>query len=206
MVKEQPRWRRRKGIWANYQFDHYHHYNYHYHHYLYFYKCFLRLVYNSSFNLLALNSFGFWRTLFWFLVLIINVVAVRWKCSPGHIWINFTLWKPLNKNENSKGWVTHVTSHSRTQSVIMTLGVRVSLMTFWNSEKSSSFKVHELSWPIIEFCTGILRLPNSCPAIAHIYRWTLWKNHPSVVFISKENIRQAARQRKLEISSCNIQL
>ena len=37
----------------------------------------------------------------------------------------------------------------RTQSVIMTLGGgEVSLMTFWNPKKLSSFKAHELRWTV----------------------------------------------------------
>ena len=95
-------------------------------------------------------------------------------------------------------------------------------MTFWNSEKSSNLKAHELSWTFNELCTRILIVPSSCPPIDHVHRWTLWKNHPSAVFSSKmkqkqqkrtkqnntkqKRHKQATRQRKLEISSYNIQL
>ena len=125
---------------------------------------------------------------------------------------------------------SHVDFH--TQSIIMTLGSGtggrgLSLMMLWNSEKLSNFKAHELSWTVNELCTGILILSSSCPPIAQIHRWTLWKIHPSAVFSSKIQHRwqkkthththtpththththtQATRQRKLEISSYNIQL
>ena len=89
----------------------------------------------------------------------------------------------------------------------------LSLMTFWNSEKLSNFKAHELPLTVNELCTHMLRVPNSCPVIAHIYSWTLWKNHPSVVSNSKKKTNkkqkqktQATRQRKLEISDYKIQL
>ena len=60
----------------------------------------------------------------------------------------------------------------------------LSLMMFWNSEKQSNFKAHELSWTVNELCTRILRVSSSCPPLTHIHRWTLWKNHPAV-FSSK---------------------
>ena len=87
----------------------------------------------------------------------------------------------------------------RTQSVIMTLGCvcvcggGLSLMTFWNSEKLSNFKAHELWWTINELCTGILRVPSCCLPIAHIHKRTLLKNHPSAVFSFK---MQHKRQNK----------
>ena len=65
--------------------------------------------------------------------------------------------------------------------------LKLSRITVWNSEKISNFKAHELSWTLIEFCNRILRVPSPCPAIAHIYRWTLWKNHTSVVFSTKKH-------------------
>ena len=61
----------------------------------------------------------------------------------------------------------------------------VSLMTFWNSKKLSNFKAHELSWTVNELCARIPRVPSLCPPIAHMHRWTLWKNHLSAVFSSK---------------------
>ena len=58
----------------------------------------------------------------------------------------------------------------RTQSVIMTLGSwELSLMTFWNSEKLSNLKAHELSWTVNELCTRFLRVPSSYPPITHIH-------------------------------------
>ena len=42
----------------------------------------------------------------------------------------------------------------RTQCRLQVWGL--SLMTFWNSEKWSNFKVHELSWPVIELCTCLI--------------------------------------------------
>ena len=30
------------------------------------------------------------------------------------------------------------------------------LMTFWNSEKWSNFKVHDLPWTVNEFCTCLI--------------------------------------------------
>ena len=30
-------------------------------------------------------------------------------------------------------------------------------------------------------------MPRSCPAAAHIYRWTLWENDPSAVSSPKKN-------------------
>ena len=71
-----------------------------------------------------------------------------------------------------------------------------SLMPFWNSEKLWNFKAHELSWIFNESCTRILRVPSSCPAIARIYRWTLWKNHPSVVFSSKPKTKNKTKKHK----------
>ena len=59
-------------------------------------------------------------------------------------------------------------------------------MTFSNSEKLLNFKAHELQWTVYELCTCILRVRSSCPAMAHLYKWTLWKNHPSIVFSSKK--------------------
>ena len=64
-----------------------------------------------------------------------------------------------------------------TQSVIMTLkapegGGRLSLMVFWDLENLSNFKAHELSWTVNLLCTRILRLPSSCPPIAHIHTST----------------------------------
>ena len=58
-----------------------------------------------------------------------------------------------------------------TQSVIMMLGKgELSLMTFCNSEKSSNFKAPELSSTANELNTRMLRVPSSCPPIAHIHR------------------------------------
>ena len=74
---------------------------------------------------------------------------------------------------------------------------------------------------LLKLWARILRLHSSCPATVHIYSWTLWKNHLSVVSSSKKkqtnkqtnkkkqrkNTRtQARRQRKLKISNYNIQL
>ena len=59
-------------------------------------------------------------------------------------------------------------------------------MTFSNSEKLLNFKAHELQWTVNELYTCILRVRSSCPAMAHLYKWTLWKNHPSIVFSSKK--------------------
>ena len=41
----------------------------------------------------------------------------------------------------------------------------LSLMTFWNSEKLSNFKVDELPWVVNELCTRIVRVRSSCPLI-----------------------------------------
>ena len=65
------------------------------------------------------------------------------------------------------------------------LRLSLSLRTFWNSEIFSNFKAHEQWWTVNKLCTRILRVPSLCPPIAHIHRWTLWKNHPSPVFSSK---------------------
>ena len=48
----------------------------------------------------------------------------------------------------------------RTQSVIMTQGVGVlSLMTYWNLEKLSNFKVHELPWMSMNLqCSSIFTI------------------------------------------------
>ena len=48
----------------------------------------------------------------------------------------------------------------RTQSVIM---------TFWNSEKWSNLKAHELSWTVNELCNRFLRVPSSYLPITHIH-------------------------------------
>ena len=50
-----------------------------------------------------------------------------------------------------------------------------------------------MSWTVNELCTHILRVATSFAPIAHIHRWTLWKNHPSPVFNSKT---QHKRQKK----------
>ena len=55
----------------------------------------------------------------------------------------------------------------------------------WNSGRLSNFEADELSWTVNKWCARILRVPSSCSFIAHIQRWTLWKNHPSSVFSSK---------------------
>ena len=65
------------------------------------------------------------------------------------------------------------------------LRTSLSLAMFWNSEKLSNFKAHKLSWTVNELCTRILRVPSSCPPIAHIHRWALRKNHPFAVFSFK---------------------
>ena len=59
-------------------------------------------------------------------------------------------------------------------------------------------------------------MPRSCPATAHIYRWTLWENDPSAVSSPKKQQQQqqqqqqktpqATGQRELEIYHYDIQL
>ena len=55
----------------------------------------------------------------------------------------------------------------------------LSLITFWNPEKLSNFKVHELSWAIndrtkkiLKLWARILKVPSSCSTTAHIYLYT----------------------------------
>ena len=112
----------------------------------------------------------------------------------------------------SKRWVAYRFSYAKRHNEAES-GRWVSFMTFWNSEKLSNFKAHKLSWTVSELCTRILRVTSSCPPIANIHKWTLWKNHPSAGFSSKmkhnkkkHTHTQARRQWKLEIPSYNIQL
>ena len=83
------------------------------------------------------------------------------------------------------------------------------------------------SWIVNELCTRTLKVPSSCPPIAHIRRWTAWK----IIFLRSlapkcstsdkkkqkrkyknaktektHTHKQGTRQRKLEISSYKMQL
>ena len=84
----------------------------------------------------------------------------------------------------SKRWVAYRFSYAKRHNEAEG-GRWVSLMTFWNSEKLSNFKAHKLSWTVSELSTRILRVTSSCPPIANIHKWTLWKNHTSAGFSSK---------------------
>ena len=116
----------------------------------------------------------------------------------------------------------------RTQSVIMTLRGGAITNDILKFGKIIEFQSSWIAITVNELCTRVLRTPSLCPSIAHIHRWTLWKNHPSPVFISKMRRKQqkythththththrhkhtntqtqATIQRKLEISRYNIQ-
>ena len=131
-----------------------------------------------------------------------------------------------------KGGESHICF--RTQCVIMTLGGRgrgggLSLMTFWNSEKLSNFKVHKLSWTVNELCTYLIIYEKKSSNIYKISKKLAKLNsliekklcillqsftsfaiyatlHFSVVSSSKKQTHthiQATKQRKLEIFNYN---
>ena len=117
-------------------------------------------------------------------VLLFDVVLISSYCiSLVNFWDKFKEWLEVFSNLLilNLSWTIRSESHIdfRTESVIMTLGwggmgrVGISLMALWNSEKWSNFKSHELPWTVSELCTRILRVPSSCPPIAHIKRWIL---------------------------------
>ena len=62
-------------------------------------------------------------------------------------------------------------------------------------------KAHKLSWTVNELCTHILRVPTSFAPIAHIHRWTLWKNHPSPVFNSKMQHKRQKNHTHTQVTS-----
>ena len=51
------------------------------------------------------------------------------------------------------------------------------------------------SWTVNELCTCIRRVPSSCPVIADIYGWTLWKNHLCEVFSSKKKKKKKKKKK-----------
>ena len=124
-------------------------------------------------------------------VLSFDLVLISSYCiSFVNFWDKFKEWLEVFSNLLilNLSWTIRSESHIdfRTQSVIMTLGcggkgdggggmgrVGISLMALWSSEKWSNFKSHELPWTVKELCTRILRVPSSCPPIAHIKRWIL---------------------------------
>ena len=109
---------------------------------------------------------------------------------------------------DNKEWVTHRFLYAKRHNNV---GAGISLRALWNSEKWSNFKAHELPWTVNELCTRILRVPSSCPPVAHINRWILKK----IILLQylaptcntstnkKKNHTQLTRQRKLGISSNN---
>ena len=83
------------------------------------------------------------------------------------------------------------------------------------------------SWIVNELCTRTLKVPSSCPPIAHIRRWTAWKiillrslapkcstsdkkkqkrKYKNAKTEKTHTHTQGTRQRKLEISSYKMQL
>ena len=117
-------------------------------------------------------------------VLSFDVVLISSYCiSLVNFWDKFKEWLEVFSNLLilNLSWTIRSESHIdfRRESVIMTLGWGsmgsggISLMALWNSEKWSNFKSHELPWTVSELCTRILRVPSSCPPIAHIKRWIL---------------------------------
>ena len=76
----------------------------------------------------------------------------------------------------------------RTQCVIMTFGGGcggLSLMTFWNSEKWSNFKVYKLSWTVNELCTYLIiyekRLSNLYKISKKLAKLNSYQNSPACI-------------------------
>ena len=104
-----------------------------------------------------------WRTDFFKFTKTFVTVRLQWPCLRGESHIDF-----------------------RMQCVIITLQDGGAITNdIWNSERLSNFKAHELSPTANELYIRILRVPNLRSAATHIYWWTLWKNHSSVVSSSK---------------------
>ena len=75
-----------------------------------------------------------------------------------------------------------------TQCVIMTLGDEgggLSLMTSWNSEELSNFKVCKLSWTVKELCTYLIidekRSSNICKISKKLVKLNSYQNSPACI-------------------------
>ena len=54
-------------------------------------------------------------------------------------------------------WVTYLFSYAMSDNDVRDWGEGgLSLMTFWNAERLSNFKVHKLSWTVNELCTYLI--------------------------------------------------
>ena len=131
---------------------------------------------------------------------------------PNRNWLSICMLFYHNSyDHNYSGWVTYRFSYAMRQKTLA--GGVPSPMTFWNSEKLSNlkvdvnlfllylsnhrwkkiiyrlrrwFKTYEINQRL-NLWAGVPIVVSSCPAAAHMYRWTLWTIHLSLVPSSRKN-------------------
>ena len=77
-----------------------------------------------------------------------------------------------------------------------------SLMTFWNSEKLSNWNFMNCQWIVYSYTKSVY---SPCPATAHMCKWTLWENDPSLApKKNKKQNKKNASDKKTEIRNIKL--